>query len=116
MSACLCPDVDVGRATIPSEPLKCGCCGKPLELTCAGECGPKHVRAAFKVPKPPREKIVKAPPAPWVCGRCRGEIPKKRGRAPKYCVACRTPEELAKLALLAEQNEAVRTKRLEATS
>lgn len=47
-AACVCPDVQLDPThPIPADPLRCACCGSPIVLTCAGECGTEHVRAAF---------------------------------------------------------------------
>lgn len=100
-STCVCPDADVNTATIPSDPLVCGCCGSPLRITCDGECGGEHVRAAF----------AKNTHVDWFCDRCHQPIPKKRGRPPKYCENCLTPEERARLEYQRAANEAARVKR-----
>jgi hypothetical protein len=94
-AACICPDVPSleGVATIPTEPLVCGCCGTPLRLTCDGECGPEHVRGAFAAVAAKNAKSVRVVSAPE-CGRCHRPMPKKTGRPAKFCDACLTPAEL----------------------
>jgi hypothetical protein len=122
MSAtCICPDIESfeGVATIPTEPLRCGCCGSPLRLTCDGDCGEQHIRGAFAAVAKSngREKsTADSEWTMWECRRCLGPIPRKVGRAPKYCDACPRPAERARRDAKQIANEAVRAKRNGATS
>jgi hypothetical protein len=117
IGACLCPDVAL-EAThpIPSTPLTCGCCGEPLELTCAGRCGEQHVRAAFAAAAPPKRIIerVTVEKREHRCGRCEAPLPKRTGRPAKYCDDCLTPRERELREAQRAANEAARKKRLEA--
>lgn len=94
-TACLCPDASLDAVhPIPTDVIRCGCCGSPVRLTCDGECGEQHIRATFT-----------NKPVPWVCPRCNRPIPRKRGRAPKCCDDCRTPAEMAHIEEMRAYNE-----------
>ena len=128
-ASCVCPQVEpIDQVTTGA--LRCGCCGGELRFTCDGECGEEHVRASFAaaraamplpavttarnstanlLPKP--AKAASAPAPTWECPRCSVEIPKKSGRRPKCCDACRTPIELARLERQAIANAVVRDRK-----
>lgn len=99
-AACTCPDLQPIE-TIPTEPLKCACCGEPLELTCPKKCGKQHVAAALRMPARTAPLHRVAPPelehapydrgkAPMRCVGCGAEMQRKRGRPPKEprCERC----------------------------
>lgn len=120
-AACICPDTPSldEVATIPADPLRCGCCGSPLRLTCDGECGDEHVRGAFETARAqlragmPAGKQERHAPArvAWECVRCRRPIERRLGRPPKFCESCLTPAERRRIEYKREYNDQVRAKR-----
>jgi len=123
-TTCICPDTPSleGVATIPTEPLRCQCCGTPLRLTCDGECGEEHVRGAFAqsreqlratIPVGNSNRVGKStePSAPSECARCHQPIERKQGRPPKCCDDCLTPAERNRREAKQVYNAAVRAKR-----
>lgn len=86
---CACPDLDVSNG-IPTEPIKCACCGGVLRLTCASECGERHVTAALENAAHPGKNRRE-------CARCLMPLPKARGRPRKFCDECLTPAERKQL-------------------
>jgi hypothetical protein len=73
-----CPDATVD--SVPAGPIKCGCCGHPIELTCKGKCDPSHYATAIKAAAPLNSAQRTRP------GRAHETSP--RTYRPKPCVGC----------------------------
>ena len=92
---CHCPELDP-VAHVGTGPIACACCGKPLVLTCPGECGTQHIARSIaqavpkRAPKRPKSERRR-------CPRCGAEQPKRTGRPTVACEACMTPAERKRL-------------------
>jgi hypothetical protein len=98
---CDCPELQP-LESVPTEPVRCGCCGSPLELTCAGACGKKHIgralrrattRATLPADRKPRR------PHQWskkACGKCGASFQPTGGRD-FLCAGCKKDRALEAL-------------------
>lgn len=95
-TTCACPQLPE-LPVAGTGPVTCVCCGKPLVLTCPGECGTAHVRQSIDRaiatparPRPKRKSPVYTRPRvykPRVC-RCGATFTPTGPRGDK-CPECR---------------------------
>lgn len=104
---------DGHASTASMLPCRCGC-GAELVIACPKGCANAElglhaemdpiakVRPPTKPDTPPRARLAFSvvprrlqKPAPWICGRCLLEIPRRHtsGRAPNYHESCLTEQE-----------------------
>jgi hypothetical protein len=92
--ACYCPEAPAIGPTdpVPTGPIRCVCCGEPLELSCAKQCAKVAESIAAAVPPKPRKprKALDGPRsyAPKPCARCGNEFQPTGPRA-SYCASCK---------------------------
>src|SRR4051812_24936079 len=90
---CDCPELQPVES-VPSEPIRCGCCGSPLEPTCARAGGKKHVGRAIRNSgrRPLAAEGAKLRrPHQWstkLCARC-GETFQPTGGRDSLCTECK---------------------------